>query len=304
MKVNGEILIERTIRLLKENGITDIAISTNNPAFDYLDIEKLRHKNDYSHDDEERNKKSEKSWLNAYYPIEEPVCYIPGDIYFSEYAIKRIVETKVKDTMFFCIRDICDGRPVGINIKGREPLAYKVENQKVFRKAIDDLLQMIDEGKFKADPIAWNLYRKINELEIAYDWSGNDIFNTKGDYMVIDDYSTDIDTLEDIQKIEQLIKIMKGGIKMVKVKVIENFYLGRFHEIQNLVRNSGGNEPGFLYVNDIFECTEDLAEYLTKTNSKQRAFVEVIEVIPEKQEEKIVEEKPKRRTRKKVNTEK
>lgn len=214
--------------------------------------------------------------------------------------------------MFFCIRDICDGRPVGVNIKGREPLAYKVENQKIFRKAINDLLYMIDEGKFKADPIVWNLYRKINELEIAYDWSGNDIFNTKGDYIAIDDYTTDIDTLEDIQKIEQLIKIKKGGIKMVKVKVIENFYLGRFHEIQNLIRNSGGNEPGFLYLDDVFECTEDLAEYLTKTNAKQRAFVEIIEVIPEKissikeipEKNEKKEEKPKRRTRKKVDTEK
>ena len=51
-----------------------------------------------------------------------------GDIYFSEEAIKTIVETKVKDTMFFCVRDNSDGRPCGINIKGREPLAYKVEN--------------------------------------------------------------------------------------------------------------------------------------------------------------------------------
>ena len=37
LKVNGEVLIERTIRLLRENGITDIAISTNNKAFDYLE---------------------------------------------------------------------------------------------------------------------------------------------------------------------------------------------------------------------------------------------------------------------------
>ena len=77
LKVNGEVLVERTIRLLKENGITDIAISTNNPAFDYLDVEKLKHDNNYTHNDIERHKKSEKSWLNAYYPTEEPACYIP-----------------------------------------------------------------------------------------------------------------------------------------------------------------------------------------------------------------------------------
>lgn len=77
LKVNGEILIERAIRLLKENGITDIAISTHNPKYEYLGIEILKHKNNYKHDDKERHNKSEKSWLNAYYPTEEAACYMP-----------------------------------------------------------------------------------------------------------------------------------------------------------------------------------------------------------------------------------
>ena len=168
LKVNGEILVERTIRLLKENGIKDIAISTNNPAFNYLNVEILKHKNQYTHDNPNRNKNSINSWLNAYYPIDTPCCYLHGDVYFSEEAIKTIVETPVKDTMFFCVRDISDGRLPGINIKGREPLAYKVENQKVFRNAINELLKMIDDGKFKEDPVSWNVYRQINGLELDF----------------------------------------------------------------------------------------------------------------------------------------
>lgn len=212
--------------------------------------------------------------------------------------------------MFFCVRDIEDGRPTGINAKGREPLAYKVQNQKMFRDAINELLQMIDDGKFNIDPISWNLYRKINNLEIDFNGYGNDIFNTKGDYISIDDYSTDIDNIKDIKKIEIILKIMRGVIKMVKVKVTENFHLGKFDELKNLVRASSKNTPNFLYVGDVFECTEEMAEYLIKTNSAQRAFVEIIEVIPEKQEEvkqeeikqeEIKQEKPirKRRTSKK-----
>ena len=50
LKVNDEIIVERTIRLLKGHGINDIAISTNNPAFDYLDVEKLRHENKFEHE--------------------------------------------------------------------------------------------------------------------------------------------------------------------------------------------------------------------------------------------------------------
>ena len=208
-----------------------------------------------------------------------------GDVYWSDNAIKTIVETEVKDTMFFCIRDISDGRPIGVNIKGREPLAYKVKNQEIFRKAINDLFQMIDEGKFETDPISWNLYRQINGIELDFNGYGNNIFNTKGDYKVIDDYTTDIDLPKNITELEKFIKIMKGGVKMIKVEVIEEFTLGRFNELRNIVRKTK-EETGRLFIGDIFECTEEMADYLIKTNKENRAFVKVIEVIPEKEEKK------------------
>lgn len=300
LKVNGEVLVERTIRLLKENGVNDIAITTNNSNFDYLDVEIIKLKNEYSHNNPERHKKSKNSWLNAYYPVNEPCCYLHGDCYFSNEAIKTIVETKVKDTMFFCVRDIYDGRPMGVNAKGREPLGFKVENQKIFRQAIDDLFQMIDAGKFETDPISWNLYRQLNGLELDFKGFGNGIFNTNGDYVVIDDYSTDIDNIKDIEKIEKLIKIMKGEVKMVKAEVIEEFTLAKFNELKNLARKEQA-EVGRLFVGDTFECTEEMAKYLTGDNPLKRAFVKVIEVIPEKViEEKPVEEvKPKTRRKKK-----
>lgn len=187
--------------------------------------------------------------------------------------------------MFFCIRDVSDGRPVGINIKGREPLAYKVKNQKVFRNAINKLFEYIDEGKFKSDPISWNLYRQINGIPLDYNGYGNNIFRTKGDYIAIDDYTTDIDFMKDIPKLEKLIKIMKGGIKMLRVEVIEDFNLGRFNELTNIERK-GQEEQGRLYVGDRFTCTEEMAEYLLSKNSLGRAFVKLIEIIPAKEEVK------------------
>lgn len=313
LKVNGEVIIERTIRLLRENGVKDIAISTNNPAFDYLDVEKLRHENNYSYTGEDRNKRSEHNWLNAYYPIKEPACYLHGDVYFSENAIKTIVETPVKDTMFFCIRDLQDGRPMGVNPKGREPLAYKVQNQKLFRKAINDLFQYIDEGKFAEglEPISWHLYRRLNNLDLCFNVKGynaNNIFKTKGDYIYIDDYTTDVDFLKDIPEIEKFIKLAKGGKNMIKVEVLKPFYLGRFKELKNVVRyNKAKNTDGYLYEKDTFECTEEMVNYLTnKTpNPKGEVFVEVIGGKPEKVEEvkqentivtenEQVEEKPKK----------
>lgn len=309
LKVNGEVLVERTIRLLRENGIKDIAISigTNTVYFNYLDVELLKKDNNYIHDNPETNLKSNGCWLNAYYLMDEPCCYLHGDVYWSEEAIKTVIETEVKDTMFFCVADKSNGKK-NDNIKGQEPLGYKVQNNKLFNKAVNDLKRMIDEGKFKKDPISWHLYRYINNVEMQYDGFGNNIFNTKGDYIAIDDYTTDIDMPKDIPKLEWLLKYMKGGIRMVKVKVIENFHLAKFNELRNLVRAGGNQADGYLGINDVFECTEEMAEYLTGKNALGRAFVEVIEVIPEKEEfkEEIkpIEKLKKTQEVKKTNTRK
>lgn len=292
LEVDGEIIVERTIRLLKENGIKDIAISTNNPKFNYLDVEILHHGNEYTCFADDSNKKSKKTWLNAFYPIDVSCCYLYGDVYYSDEAIKKIIETPVKETMFFCIRDLSDGRPTGINIKGREPLAYKVQNQKIFRDAINYLLQMVDEGKYAEgiEPITWHLYRKINGLDLMFNYKGynaNDIFKTKGDYIYIDDYSTDIDKIEDIQKLEKFIKLVKGVKNMKKAIVIEDFNLGRFNELKNLERaNEIKNQPGKLFKGDKFECEDELLKYLRNEegfeNPAKRPFIEIVEVIPEK----------------------
>ena len=86
---------------------------------------------------------------------------------------------------------------------------------------------------------------------------------------------------------------------MIKVEVIEKFTLKRFGEIKNLVRKSDGKD-GELRVGDIFECSKDLANYLTGDNALNKTVVKVIEVEPEKEEtevekepEETIEETPK-----------
>lgn len=83
-----------------------------------------------------------------------------------------------------------------------------------------------------------------------------------------------------------------GSGKMIKVEVLEDFALGRYDELKNIQRKAR-EEKGKLFTGDIFECSEELADYLTKNNRLGRAFVKVIEIIPEKGKE-IKEEKPKK----------
>lgn len=84
---------------------------------------------------------------------------------------------------------------------------------------------------------------------------------------------------------------------MVKVEVIEEFTLGRFDELKNIQRKSR-EEKGRLFVGDIFECDKELANYLMGENALKRAFVKVIEIIPEEIKE-VKEEKTKKTTAKK-----
>lgn len=90
---------------------------------------------------------------------------------------------------------------------------------------------------------------------------------------------------------------------MIKVEVIENFTLGKFDELKNIVRKST-EQKGYLFAGDIFECTKEMAEYLTNEtpNPKDRPFVKVIEIIPEINILKTEEKKKTTKTTKKKSS--
>lgn len=90
---------------------------------------------------------------------------------------------------------------------------------------------------------------------------------------------------------------------MIKVEVIGEFTLSKFNELKNIERaNPNKNEDGHLYVNDKFECNEEMVRYLGGENKDHKAYVKIIEVIPEEklienkiEETKKDEEKPRRK---------
>lgn len=279
LKVNDEIIVERTIRLLKGHGINDIAISTNNPAFDYLDVEKLRHENNFEH--EYKNEKAKGWWLDAFYPTDEPTCYIFGDVYFSEEAIKTIINTKTEDIELFGSMP-----PFAYNYTKRwiEPFALKVVNTKHLKESIQKTKELALEGKtWRTNPIIWELWTVIKDVPLQTK-ADEYIYN----YTAINDYTTDVDDADDVIKIENYLKL-GGESKMIKVKALQEFTYGNFDKITNLIRNDINlNQHGRLYEKDTFECTEDMAKYLT--GGCGYTLVKVIEVIPDEVVEEIPEE--------------
>ena len=174
IQVDGEEIIARTIRLLRESGVDDIALSTAHPIFEKFGLPILKHSNTFY--------KDWKYWVDAFYPTDEPACYIMGDVFFSPEAIQRIVETDTNDIQFFA-----SSPPFGKQYPKQyaEPFAFKVVNQEHFQNAIAEVRRLCDAGKFLRHPIAWELWQVIKGTQINVI-----VFNN---YCEINDYTCDVD---------------------------------------------------------------------------------------------------------------
>lgn len=190
-EIDGEPLVMRTIRLLRENGVTDIAISTNDERFEVCGVPLLHHENEFTVHGKDN---CDGTWVNGFYPMDEPACYLLGDVFFSPEAIRSIVETKVWCVAFFASSPPFDERYIKTYA---EPFAFKVANQRVFRNAVRFIQLFHNDPMFDRPPIAWELWQVIRDKPV------NDIdFDS---YVAINDYTCDIDSEKDARKIQEVI---------------------------------------------------------------------------------------------------
>ncbi len=244
--INGEEIMARTIRLLKENGVEDISISTDNPIFEKFGLPILRHDNNYKmiwHD-------MEGDWLDCFYPTNEPVCYILGDVYFSEEAIKTIVETETDDIELFGSIPPFEKRYIKNHI---EAFALKVENLNHFKEALKKTRELDKQGKFYKKPIIWELWYVIKDLPLQKEGEEY-IYN----YTKINDYTCDVDWGEDI---DELNVKMKKPTK--KLSIITPYYktLDLMKELMNRLIPQLTKDVEYIIVDD--GCNEiELDTYL------------------------------------------
>ena len=189
IEIHGEPIVARTIRLLKFYGIKEnnIFISSDNAAFNKFDLTVLHHTNNFIAD-----KSIKTDWVDAFYPMDEPVCYLFGDVVFSPAAIGKIVGAETTDILFFA-----SAYPFGKNYPKRwgEPFAFKVINTEHFKQAIKDVKRLTREGKFaRPIPISWELWNVIRRGP-----NGDLDSISINSYTHINDYTCDIDGPEDIE---------------------------------------------------------------------------------------------------------
>ena len=213
-KINGESIVNRTIRLLKENGIEDIAIVfsdetlRNTLSNECINIPLIFNAfNDYEYDGEGYEKENYKGyWVNGLKVIDfndawylyglkgkdlDDACYLFGDVVYSKAAIQKIIKTETDDIEFFASSPPFSNK---YHKEWAEPFAFKVTNGYKFNQAIEKTKRLYDEKCFRRHPIAWELWQVIKETPInIIDYSN---------YTVINDYTCDIDNPEDIKLLE------------------------------------------------------------------------------------------------------
>lgn len=185
----GEPLVSRTIRLLKENGIKDIYISSNDSRFDGY-APRLEHPNSYIY----HGGKVSGYWIDAYYPMDEPCVYLHGDVYYSADAIKKIITLNPSVNTFI-------GNEVARNKAHNnwgEPFGWIVVNQEEFKAGIRATKKLQDEGKLtRGFALSWELYRVLNGL------NPNEQYINDDTYLSIDDETLDIDAPWQIEKMNE-----------------------------------------------------------------------------------------------------
>lgn len=188
-KIHDECIIERTIRLLRKFGVEDIAISSNDERFAQFGVPILHHVNDYDTAHQRGN------WVDAFYPTNEAACYIFGDVLFSYQAVQTIVETETNDIEFFASAPPFSS----CYIKSwAEPFALKVVNQDKLQRCIRIVKRYYMNNRFKREPIMWELWQIIKGTQL------NSIDYTN--YTAINDYTCDIETVDQIKLLEEIVE--------------------------------------------------------------------------------------------------
>ena len=176
IEIKGEAILERTVRLLRENGVEDIVITSHDERYNYAPrYEPIG--NEYEIDKFNREL------------MDDNVCYVYGDVYFSEDAIKKIANCETDTFLFF-------GRHASsLNKTGKqweEIFAIKAGKADYLREGCAFIREGLIEGSVWRGG-AWELYRKMVGLPL----SKNEL---KGNFETIDDETEDFDFPEDYDR--------------------------------------------------------------------------------------------------------
>jgi len=168
IKVNGETLLERTVRLLRQyDPSCQVIITSHDPRYEVDGA--LRY--------EPKNNVLEIDRFTAEL-IENDVCFLYGDTYYSEISAKTIVETDAEDLLFFG--------------NERSIVAVKVADAAIFSQHVNRVRELFLAGRIDKC-IGWQVYQSFTGLLF-----GEKTMTEK--YVFLTDDTRDFNSPEDLKR--------------------------------------------------------------------------------------------------------
>lgn len=166
IQINGETLLVRTVRLLKKKDVgCQVLITSHDSRYEVEGAVRYEPKNNVLEIDRFTKEL-----------IEDNVCFLYGDTYYSEAAMDLIVNGEVEDLLFF-------GNEKSI-------VAVKVSDAAVFRQHIENVTDLFLNGQIK-DCKGWQVYQSFMGLPF-------DQKQIAGKYMYIEDGTKDFNAPDDL----------------------------------------------------------------------------------------------------------
>lgn len=170
IKVNGERIIDRTVRLLNEFDKTaDVIITSHDKRYDIKGSKRYEPKHNILEIDRFTNEL-----------IEDNICFLYGDTYYSDKAMKKIINTYTDDLMFFG--------------NGKSIVAIKVIDSNIFLRHVENVRKLYLQGKIEKC-IGWQVYQSFQGL--SFQTKEKEI---KDKYVCINDDTQDFNSPKDYEK--------------------------------------------------------------------------------------------------------
>lgn len=196
IEIDGERLIDRTVRLLIDNGVKDIYVVGPDERYNVEGAELYKATQNPDNGDIDKFMNSGELWNNDGKTI---VLY--GDVYFTEVAMKSIVEYKEIDFALHCrpFNSIVTGTPYG------ECFALTFWNQ--HRGELKSVFRMIKAAHAKGEIDrmgGWEMYKFFMLRRGKYPpGKVNEHWLTEANLNAINDWTDDFDWPEDYDRFIQ-----------------------------------------------------------------------------------------------------
>lgn len=171
IKIDGEILLERTVRQLNnQDKNAKVIITSHDKRYEFKGATRYEPLNNVL----EIDRFTEEL-------IEDNICFLYGDTYYTDETINNIINSKVDDILFF-------GNQKSI-------VAIKVKDSKLFKKHISNVKNLFLKNKIK-NCKGWQVYQSFQNLEF-------DKKQIKDKFVIVDDETIDYNTPKEYENRKQ-----------------------------------------------------------------------------------------------------